>query len=282
MLKRCISGALFVVIVAGCFLLRQFVDYRLFHILLAFFGFTATFEVARALKPFTGKTPFILSTVYGGLFLVAYFIGEYVVKSGYGVLFALDIAIIFMTVFALLSYSDKGDVRDFLIKTVPIVYPSFFLLFTLMTNDLGTDKGFIALLLIFIISPFSDTFAYFTGVTWGKIRHGKQKKLCPKLSPNKTVAGAIGGIIGGAVGGIAVYLVFKPQYHLFNPLLFYAVIGFVASIFTILGDLLESFIKRRAGIKDMGNIMPGHGGIADRIDGISVASAFIYLIFVFA
>lgn len=282
MLKRCISGALFVVIVAGFFLLRQFVDYRYFNILLAFFAFMATFEVARALKPFTDKLTFILSTVYGGLFLVAYLVGEYVIKSGYGVLFAFDIAIIFMTVFAVISYFTNEKIESFFIKAVPIVYPSFFVLFMFMANDFGTDKGFIALLLIFIISPFSDTFAYFVGVLWGKIRKGKQKKLCPKLSPNKTVAGAIGGVIGGAIGGLLVYFIFTPSYHLFNPVLFYAVIGFFASIFTILGDLLESFIKRRAGIKDMGNIMPGHGGIADRIDGMSVASVFIYLMFVLA
>ncbi|MBQ9514030.1 MAG: phosphatidate cytidylyltransferase [Clostridia bacterium] len=280
MLKRCVSGALFVVVVAGFFLLRQFVDYRYFNILLAFFGFTATFEVARALKPFTGKATFILSTVYGGLFLVAYFIGEYFVKSKYGVLFALDIAIIFMTVFSVITYTDRGEVKDFLVKIVPIIYPSFFLVSTFMVNDFGTAKGFIALLLIFIISPFSDTFAYFVGVLWGKIRKGKQKKLCPKLSPNKTVAGAIGGVIGGAVGGLLVYFIFTPSYYLFTPVLFYAVIGLVASVFTILGDLLESLIKRRAGIKDMGNIMPGHGGIADRIDGIIVASVFIYLTFI--
>ena len=121
--------------------------------------------------------------------------------------------------------------------------------------------------------------AYLVGMTYGKIKKGNVKKLCPRLSPNKTVAGAIGGLIGGTAGSLIVYAIFKPDLGLNLPVLFFALTGLILALFTEIGDLLESFVKRRAGIKDMGKIMPGHGGIMDRIDGISLAGAVSLIIF---
>jgi phosphatidate cytidylyltransferase len=121
-------------------------------------------------------------------------------------------------------------------------------------------------------------------MTYSKIKKGNVKRLCPRLSPKKTVAGAIGGTIGGALGGLIVYFVFRSladTVYFFSPLVLFIIVGVVASILTIVGDLTESYLKRKVGIKDMGKIMPGHGGIMDRIDGISVASVFIFFMFLF-
>ena len=107
------------------------------------------------------------------------------------------------------------------------------------------------------------------------------KKLCPKLSPKKTWSGAIGGTIGGIIASVVVYLIFKPTVNFFSPILMFVLIGLFASIVNIFGDLFESFIKRKVGIKDMGKIMPGHGGVLDRIDGTSFVFAFMYLVFLF-
>jgi phosphatidate cytidylyltransferase len=105
------------------------------------------------------------------------------------------------------------------------------------------------------------------------------KKLCPKISPKKTWAGAIGGTIFGAIGGILVYIIFKPAINFPAPVIFFALIGIIASVVNIFGDLFESVVKRRAGVKDSGNILPGHGGVLDRIDGTMFAIIPIYLAF---
>ncbi len=284
MLKRTLSGAGFVVVVAGFFLLREFVDARLFQILTCFFMSMATFEVARAVRPFTSKWAFVLATVYGVLFVPVYCLTEYLLFKGMGWLIALDFTVLAILVTTIWSFVTKQTTKTFGVSILPLVYPAIFVLTMLLCNDLVAPKGFLATLLVFVISPFADTFAYLVGMTYSKIRKGNVKKLCPSLSPNKTVAGAIGGIVGGAIGGIIVYFIFRglaDTINFFSPIVFFIIAGFVGSILTELGDLLESLIKRKAGIKDMGKIMPGHGGIMDRIDGISVASAFMFLFFLF-
>lgn len=280
MKTRVISGAVFVAIVASFFVLRQFVDYRLFQILLWFFTAVSTFEVARALKPFTGKGIMPLAIVYGILFTPFYCIIKYLVFPERSYLFAIDLSLVFMIIALILNLACEKDfsVRKSLSSLVPFVYPAMFMLTANMMNDLP-ENSFVGMLLLFVISPFSDTFAYLVGMSFNKIKKGTAKKMCPELSPKKTWAGAIGGVVGGIIGALCCYFIFKPEVNFFSPALFFIVTGFIVSVLTELGDLFESFIKRRAGIKDMGKIMPGHGGITDRIDGMMFASAFLFLIF---
>ena len=177
--------------------------------------------------------------------------------------------IIITSVYALIVRTDR---KTFLASLLPFIYPALFLLTMLLANDM-LDYGFIALLLAFVISPLSDTFAYLVGSSVGG------SKLCPKLSPKKTWSGAIGGLIGGAVGSIIVYFIFRPEINFFSPVLLFILIGLVASVVNIIGDLFESYIKRKAGVKDSGKIIPGHGGILDRIDGTMFTMVFIYIVF---
>ena len=138
------------------------------------------------------------------------------------------------------------------------------------------DFAFIALLLAFVTSPLCDTMAYLVGSLIGG------KKLCPKISPKKTWSGAIGGLFGGIIGGILVYLIFRPEIIVAKPIviaLIFAGIGLVSALLTEIGDLFESFIKRRLGFKDSGSILPGHGGVLDRIDGMLFTSVFVCIIF---
>ena len=285
MLKRTISGACFVAIIVGFFLLRQYVDglgVKLFQILSFAFCSLATFEVARAVKPYSAKGILIPATIFGIIFVPTYCLTDYLFMQGFGYLFAIDLCLMFVLGFAIYTFAKGYDIKTFAISSLPIVYPALLILAMLVANDVGEPNGFLAMLLIFVISPCSDTMAYLVGMTYSKIKKGKVKKLCPKLSPNKTVAGAIGGVVGGVLGSILVYFIFRDSADLvnfFSPIFFFILIGLVGSVLTILGDLLESLIKRRTGIKDMGKIMPGHGGAMDRIDGMSLCAVFVCIMF---
>lgn len=120
---------------------------------------------------------------------------------------------------------------------------------------------------IFILVWVNDSFAYLTGVTFGKT------KLCPSISPNKSVEGFIGGSIMALV---ASYFLYKyvgviSVYHWLGY-------GVIASVLGSIGDLVQSKFKRMAGVKDSGNLMPGHGGIFDRLDSVLYASPFVFLL----
>ena len=273
MLKRSISGSVFVLVITAFFLLRAFVDYRFFYLLIAFLSTVGTFEVARCFNNYYAKGSVAVITAFGTLFTPAYFVAELFIPN-----LAHTVALSTMVLaFILLAImNSKLGVKSILSTIIPLVYPSVLLLFFMLANS--HPLGFEILILTFVISPLTDTFAYLIGIAYNKIRKGQAKKLCPKLSPKKTVAGSIGGLVGGVVGALLIYLIFGTKIQ-GNALPFYLIVGAIASIFTQVGDLFESYIKRKVGIKDIGKIMPGHGGVMDRIDGITFAGVFLYLVF---
>lgn len=126
------------------------------------------------------------------------------------------------------------------------------------------SAGAAYLWLAFIGTWASDTLAYFVGSMIG--RH----KLCPAISPGKTYEGAIGGLVGSIVGVTAMgWLSGLPLTHML-------IIGLLVGIVAPCGDLAESALKRFAGVKDSGNILPGHGGVLDRFDAIMFAVPVVY------
>lgn len=130
-----------------------------------------------------------------------------------------------------------------------------------------TLNGDARVLLVFIFSWISDTCAYFTGVFFGK------RKLCPAISPKKTIEGSIGGMIGSAL----LALLFSYYWH-GEIIWYYAGFGLVGSAISQAGDLIASMFKRQSNIKDYGKIIPGHGGILDRFDSILFVLPVVYLI----
>ena len=134
-------------------------------------------------------------------------------------------------------------------------------------NPVQEAPGRIGLLLAVVIS--SDVFAYFAGRAFGK------RKLAPVVSPGKTIEGALGGLAGAALAAVIVQNRFFPT----EPVLLVMVIGVLAAIAGIVGDLLESLFKRYVGAKDSGTIFPGHGGALDRIDAFLLAAPLLYAFF---
>ena len=167
------------------------------------------------------------------------------------------------------------------------IYPlSLFMLFLPVNHS---EAGLLGIMLVIAVPVMTDTLAYFTGMALGK------RKLCPQISPKKTVAGAVGGVIGGIIGALIVFFLFDfssamsvfPNAgsmelipgNLYGSLGLYMALGIVGGLLSELGDLAASWIKRKAGIKDFGKIFPGHGGIMDRLDSILFMLPLVYLVF---
>lgn len=128
-----------------------------------------------------------------------------------------------------------------------------------------TDTGLIAILFLFAVVWLTDIAAYFVGKSFGG------PKLAPSISPGKTWSGAIGGTIGGVAGGMIIAnMAGVAGYGLF-------VIALLLSIVSQFGDLFESSVKREAGVKDSSNLIPGHGGVMDRVDGLVAAAIALYV-----
>ncbi|MCL2760663.1 MAG: phosphatidate cytidylyltransferase [Desulfuromonadales bacterium] len=123
----------------------------------------------------------------------------------------------------------------------------------------------IFLMLCIVMS--GDSAAYFIGCKFGK------HKLYPVVSPNKSIEGAIGGLVGSLAGAFIFRMLFFPEL----PVLLCGATAVVAGAFGQIGDLFESLIKRSCGVKDSGKIVPGHGGILDRLDSILFAAPVIWL-----
>jgi len=148
------------------------------------------------------------------------------------------------------------DIKDAFVFIYPTVSMILFL-------ALYKEFGVFAVFWLILVVSFTDTFAYFSGKSFGK------HKFSP-TSPNKTLEGVAGGIIAGTIIGSVSGLYF-------NGFLYALILSFFVSFFSVFGDLFESYLKRTAKVKDSGNIFPGHGGIMDRLDGYLFGVVILYV-----
>ncbi len=150
--------------------------------------------------------------------------------------------------------------------SVGILYAGVFGLCFVGLRD-GGESGFAALILLLAIIWCTDIFAFFGGQTIGG------PKLAPAISPKKTWSGFISGLAGGTIAGLVTASVFgSPDY------IWIALISVILSLSGQLGDLFESAVKRRYNVKDSGHLIPGHGGVMDRVDSIIFAAFTAYII----
>lgn len=131
---------------------------------------------------------------------------------------------------------------------------------------LALKQGQYLLILLTVITVFSDSFAYYIGKSVG--RH----KMAPAISPGKTIEGLLGGLVGSIIGANIVGLWFFPD---FSPLKM-SLLTIFLSLIGVMGDLTESMIKRTMGVKDSGHILPGHGGVLDRLDSLMIAAPVLF------
>lgn len=290
MLKRIITGTGIFAVLIGMFASRIFWTTEitvleggvltagevLFDAVLALMAIVGTFEVVRAMDVKMLFIEKIIALIFPIIvFPIATFCGAtyaFVVIAIYGML------TVALSVFA---FKD-ATLESVGLTMLSVFYPTGLILPLVAVNLMSFE----ALLLVFAVSPLCDTMAYFVGSAL------RGKKLCPDISPNKTISGAIGGIVGGAIGGVAVYFFSNWLYSagvlagtaftvgaLWADVIIFIVAGALFAALTELGDLAESVIKRKLSIKDMGKLFPGHGGMMDRIDGLSFVSPVAALIF---
>lgn len=190
-----------------------------------------------------------------------------------GIIFTVSLFMLVVLAFLVVRH------KTFSVYDAALAVFGFFYVCFLMSNIYLVREhlfGKYAVWLIFISAWGCDTGAYFVGKFFGK------HKLVPELSPKKTVEGAVGGVVVATALGVVYALVVGKQFQdlQVSLLLLTTVVVFFGSIFSQLGDLAASSIKRQTGIKDYGNLIPGHGGILDRCDSILFTAPTVYCVLI--
>jgi phosphatidate cytidylyltransferase len=169
---------------------------------------------------------------------------------------------------AVVNYEKVKFSQISIILTGALVVPLFF---SSLIRITAMPWGRYYIILPFIAAFLCDTFAYFTGVKWGK------RKLTP-VSPKKTAEGAGGGLFGAMLGMTAYWALMKFALSVSYSLPLLLLCGLLGGLAGILGDLSMSLVKREAGIKDFGTLLPGHGGVLDRFDSLLFAAPVIEIL----
>ncbi len=211
---------------------------------------------------FSQRTTALLLGIASGLFPV---FGAVLGNSSEYILPALALALLVGGLYFILTFKQwENGARDFFLFYAGASYVAFCLSHVWLLRILPNGKAWVLFLLLVIFS--GDAGAYYVGRAVGK------HKLRPDVSSGKTVEGAVGGLAANILMAVAAWFLlfdnFDPRFILPAALL----VGIVGQI----GDLMESIVKRSFGVKDSSNILPGHGGVFDRVDAVMLAAPFLY------
>lgn len=257
-LKRALSGAVYIILLLSCILYSKIS----LAILFAIFLIIAVYEFSRIIS-----INLIISILFAGISY--YFLWNQ--DSNVLISNCITIASIIISLRLLVFLFQTKEayfntITKYLFLFGYVIFP-----FVLVNYIPMGVKGYNPKILIsiFILIWTNDTFAYIVGKSIGK------HKLFPKVSPKKTMEGFIGGIFFAVISSyfLANFFIAAKNFYI------WLIIAVIVGVFSTLGDLIESKFKRMAGIKDSGNIMPGHGGILDRLDSIIYVVPFINLFY---
>ncbi|WP_353892060.1 phosphatidate cytidylyltransferase [Proteinivorax hydrogeniformans] len=229
----------------------------LLNLLLLTAAVIATNEYAKMLKLAT-TTVLIPLTIFGAI--------TFFTATPLYVAFTIFFMLVGIYLLVVNFETEKIKTLSYLIMAIPYIYLPLWML-GIVRNQ---SQGFLYVLIILLIPWVTDTGAYFVGLTLGK------NKLIPSISPKKTIEGALGGL------ALCTLVVLTLNYQL-DILDFHEafILAFLGSVLAQTGDLFESAIKRKCNIKDSGNILPGHGGVLDRIDSLLFVVPLGYILFLY-
>lgn len=256
MKTRIISGIVMGLIVASVLTVGFLWAPFIISVALGLLAGAAVYELLHNAADIKNKYVVFGAVVYAFIGVV---VGYY---NFYAVVVATVLYGIFAAVMILINHKDFNFGKISAMYALPLPYT---MAFYLLLGIINHNNGIYYLLLLLNFSCVCDMGAYFTGVTIGK------HKLCPEISPNKTVEGAIGGIISSVVFSVVISLLFNK----FSLAVILLTVPFC--IIGMIGDLFASVIKRSVGLKDYSNLIPGHGGIMDRFDSIIMIAPFMFV-----
>lgn len=259
-LKRAISGAVYILLLLSCILYSK----ESLAILFGVFLIIGVYEFCK-----------LASLNYYYSIPVSILLYCFLWNKNATSVYAWSVMTLFSVLISvkLLLYLYNSKKTNFKISTRYIILAGYVILPIILTNYVSIGKANKynekILITIFILIWTNDTFAYLVGKNFGK------RKLFPSVSPKKTVEGFIGGLLFTIICSFLL----SQNYIETKNIYIWVIIAVIVSIFSTLGDLIESKLKRVAGIKDTGTIMPGHGGILDRLDSIIFVIPFINLFY---
>ena len=260
MKTRIISGIIMIMAVAVILLVGLLWNTAVITVTIALLAAGAVYELLHNAADIKSGICVFVSCLFAAVAVLSGYLSR---DSFKGLVLAVIVYMIVSSIIILAKHNefDLAKITAFYGFPVPFAVAFFAL------NGIITGKdGIYYLLLLFNFSSICDTGAYFTGVTFGK------HKLCPKISPKKTVEGAVGGIISSVIFSIIISLCFgKFSLTLLALTVPFCVLG-------IIGDLFASVIKRSVGLKDYSQLIPGHGGIMDRLDSMIMIVPIMYLL----
>ena len=279
MLKRAVTAIILVGYAFAMLYLGTAVHYGFLDALIMSFAFVGTYEMYHTFRKSEYKNswgaPLLLCVA---IYPLWYFLGYK------GILIALSLSI--CIALAVFTFKAEMELKDLLATIFSLIYPMALVSLAFALSREFPCGGTFAISFAIFLPVFSDTFAYLVGSTLGK------RKLCPSISPKKTVAGAIGGLLGSVLCAVTFFLLFDLYavipvgYVTFSDsvavrAVVFVVLGIVGGVLAEIGDLAASRIKRTMNIKDFGNIFPGHGGVLDRLDSIMFTLVMLFTAFTF-
>ena len=265
LITRAVAGAVYATILLFGVLYNQ-------YSFVIVFGTTLIFALNEFYRLIEQKTPHLISKLFNILFGISIFLSAYLFLEEITILALPIISVTYLLfLFASTIVIKRPDIFNTIIYSffgqLYITFPLCLLLLISYEYKLPNTLYYYAFVLAILIFIWvNDTFAFLTGITLGK------HKLLERISPKKTIEGFVGGIFFTVLAGIGFS-------YLFVEYTIYFWIGFalIASLFATLGDLFESLIKRTYKVKDSDNLIPGHGGILDRIDSLLIVVPAIYV-----
>lgn len=264
MKQRILSGTVLVLFFAAVIIFNQSFPLAL-NIVVAIISAVAVFELTKALG--LEKKWFLYLPAVATAAAIPFFQGE--------IQFLVYSVFTLLVFAAMILYHNETSFKEVAVLYSMVVMIPCALQSLVSLRSLSADHGMFYVLIAVLAAWVADAGAFFAGTFFGK------HKLCPEISPKKTVEGAIGGLIVNVavmmLCGLLMNHVFHQGVVQVNYLSLFLV-GFFGTFISILGDLSFSLIKRSCHIKDFGQVIPGHGGILDRFDSVIFTAPFVYLL----
>ena len=272
MFKRILTG-----VIAFCFVLVPilfFADTVVLPIAVAVFSLIATYELLHCVG--LHKNMWVSIPLYLVSAALPFGVRMMTLVTVFALPLSLCVILLYLLAAAVFSHG-KADIQDVSTAFMLWLYTLLGFFGLIMVHD-HIRGGEYLYLLAFLGAWVTDIFAYFTGMLLG--RH----KLIPDVSPKKTVEGAIGGVVFCTLSFVGFGLIYNNFWVADGgktiPLAAMAIVGFLVSIVSQVGDLSLSLLKRKYGIKDFGKLFPGHGGVLDRFDSVLAVSIMLTVCFV--